>query len=134
MPASSQASSELSTASFTVVSSAFAGLSKPSRWRFFVKNSLTEMSRWRVAIDSAVARRFGGAGSSSTASVLNSGGSGGSGGAPAAWALAFFCFDLAMASREEPLIRRGERVSSDGERNDRREALLVGDRKSTRLN
>ncbi len=59
MPASSQASSELSTASFTVVNSAFAGLSKPRRWRFFVKNSLTEMSRWRVAIDSAVARLLG---------------------------------------------------------------------------
>ena len=44
MPASSQASSELSTASLTVVSSAFRGLSKPSRWRFLVKNSLTEIS------------------------------------------------------------------------------------------
>ncbi len=41
MPASSQASSELSTASFTVVSSALRGLSKPSRWRFLAKNSLT---------------------------------------------------------------------------------------------
>ncbi len=36
-----------------------AGLSKPSRWRFLVKNSLTEMSRCREAIDSAVARRWG---------------------------------------------------------------------------
>src|ERR1019366_617803 len=116
MPASSQASSELSTASFTVVSSAFAGLSKPSRWRFLVKNSLTEISLCLVAIDSAVARRFG-AGGSSTAGVLNDGGSGGSGGAPCALATAFsfFCFDLAMASREEPLIRRGERVSSGAE-------------------
>ena len=59
MPASSQASSELSTASFTVVRSALAGLSKPRRWRFFVKNSLTEISRCRVAIVSAVARRAG---------------------------------------------------------------------------
>ena len=46
MPASSQASSELSTASLTVVSSALRGLSKPSRWRFLAKNSLTEISRW----------------------------------------------------------------------------------------
>ena len=59
MPASSQASSELSTASFTVVSRALAGLSNPSRWRFFVKNSLTEISRCREAIVSAVARRLG---------------------------------------------------------------------------
>jgi len=59
MPASSQASSELSTASFTVVSSALAGLSKPSRCRFLVKNSLTEISRWRDAMVSAVARRLG---------------------------------------------------------------------------
>ncbi len=42
MPASSQASSELSTASLMVVSSAFDGLSKPSRWRFLVKNSEIE--------------------------------------------------------------------------------------------
>ena len=46
MPASSQASSELSTASLTVVSRALRGLSNPSRWRFLAKNSLTEMSRW----------------------------------------------------------------------------------------
>ena len=45
MPASSQASSELSTASLTLVSRAFRGESKPSRWRFLAKNSLTEMSR-----------------------------------------------------------------------------------------
>ena len=45
MPASSHASSALSTASFTVVRRAFAGLSNPRRWRFFVKNSLTEISR-----------------------------------------------------------------------------------------
>ena len=57
IPASSQASSELSTASFTVVSSALRGLSKPSKWRFFAKNSLTEMSRCLVAIASAVVRR-----------------------------------------------------------------------------
>src|SRR5215469_16592250 len=54
MPASSQASSALSTASFTHVSSALRGLSKPSRWRFFVKNSETEMSRWRAPISTAV--------------------------------------------------------------------------------
>ncbi len=45
MPASSQASRALSTASLTVVSRALRGLSKPSRWRFLAKNSLTEMSR-----------------------------------------------------------------------------------------
>lgn len=56
MPASSQASRELSTASFTVVRRAFRGLSNPSRCRFFAKNSLTETSRCLVAIDSAVAR------------------------------------------------------------------------------
>ncbi len=60
MPASSQASSELSTASLTVVSSALRGLSKPSRWRFLAKNSLTEISRCLAAIDWAVAR-FGAA-------------------------------------------------------------------------
>src|SRR6516225_11495503 len=60
IPASSQASSELSTASFTAVRRAFLGLSKPSRCLFFAKNSLTEISRCFAAIDSAVtARRFG---------------------------------------------------------------------------
>src|SRR5690242_990601 len=60
MPASSQASSELSTASLTAVRRAFLGLSKPSRCLFFAKNSLTDMSRCLAAIDSAVtARRFG---------------------------------------------------------------------------
>src|SRR5215469_10144816 len=60
MPASSQASSELSTASLTAVSRAFLGLSKPSRCLFFAKNSLTDMSRCFAAMDSAVtARRFG---------------------------------------------------------------------------
>src|SRR5579871_1304569 len=59
MPASSQASSELSTASLTAVRRAFLGLSKPSRCLFLAKNSLTEMSRCFAAIDSAVtARRF----------------------------------------------------------------------------
>ena len=57
MPASSQASRALSTASLTVVSRALRGLSKPSRCRFLAKNSLTEMSRWLAAIDWAVARR-----------------------------------------------------------------------------
>src|SRR5262249_30426207 len=60
MPASSQASSELSTASFTAVRRAFLGLSKPSRCLFFAKNSLTDMSRCFAAMDSAVAAlRFG---------------------------------------------------------------------------
>ena len=56
IPASSQASRLLSTASFTVVSNAFRGLSNPSRWRFLAKNSETEMSRCFAAIVSAVAR------------------------------------------------------------------------------
>src|SRR5215472_12023244 len=60
MPASSQASRELSTASLTAVRRAFLGLSKPSRCLFFAKNSLTDMSRCFAAMDSAVtARRFG---------------------------------------------------------------------------
>src|SRR6185369_16963197 len=54
MPASSQASSELPTASLTAVRRAFLGLSKPSRCLFLAKNSLTEMSRCFAAIDSAV--------------------------------------------------------------------------------
>src|SRR5213595_3852850 len=55
MPASSAASSALSTASLTQVRSALRGLSKPSRWRFFVKNSETEISRWRAPISTAEA-------------------------------------------------------------------------------
>src|SRR5258708_6966315 len=55
MPASSAASSALSTASLTQVRSALRGLSKPSRWRFFVKNSETEISRWRAPISTAAA-------------------------------------------------------------------------------
>src|SRR5208282_5243799 len=42
--ASSHASSELSTASLTVVSSALRGLSNPNKWRFLAKNSLTAIS------------------------------------------------------------------------------------------
>src|SRR5438874_13451996 len=53
IPASSHASSALSTASFTHVSKALRGLSKPRRWRFLVKNSDTEMSRWRAPISTA---------------------------------------------------------------------------------
>ena len=53
IPASSQASSALSTASLTQVSRAFRGLSKPRRCRFFVKNSETEISRWRDPISAA---------------------------------------------------------------------------------
>src|SRR3989442_12184593 len=52
-PASSAASSALSTASLTQVRSALRGLSNPSRWRFFVKNSETEISRWRAPISTA---------------------------------------------------------------------------------
>ena len=53
MPASSEASRALSTASLTQVSSAFRGLSKPRRCRFLVKNSETEISRWRAPISTA---------------------------------------------------------------------------------
>ncbi len=59
MPPSSQASSELSTASLMVVRRAFEGLSKPSRCRFLTKNSETEISRCLAAIDWAVARGAG---------------------------------------------------------------------------
>src|SRR6266581_2059673 len=61
MLASSDASSALSTASLTQVRSAFLGLSKPSRWRFLVKNSDTEMSRWRAPISAAETAAFGSA-------------------------------------------------------------------------
>src|SRR5262245_29536629 len=61
IPASSQASRELSTASLTAVRSALRGWSKPRRWRFFVKNSATEISRWRSPSSSAVTRVRGGA-------------------------------------------------------------------------
>lgn len=57
IPASSQASSELSTASFTVVNNAFRGLSNPNRCLFFAKNSLTEISFCALAIDAESARR-----------------------------------------------------------------------------
>src|SRR2546422_1758979 len=59
MPASSAASSALSTASLTQVRSAFLGLSKPRRWRFLVKNSETEISRWRAPISAAGTAAFG---------------------------------------------------------------------------
>ena len=61
MPASSAASSALSTASLTQVRSAFRGLSKPRRWRFLVKNSETEISRWRAPISAADTTAFGSA-------------------------------------------------------------------------
>ena len=61
MPASSAASSALSTASFTQVRRAFRGLSKPRRCRFLVKNSETEISRWRAPISTAETPGFGGA-------------------------------------------------------------------------
>src|SRR5215470_1370461 len=53
IPASSQASSALSTASFTQVRRALRGLSKPRRCRFLVKNSETEIARWRAPISTA---------------------------------------------------------------------------------
>ncbi len=55
MDASSQASSALSTASLTVVRSAFRGLSKPRRCLFLAKNSETEISRCFSAMVSAFA-------------------------------------------------------------------------------
>src|SRR6185503_14521725 len=60
IPASSAASSALSTASFTQVRRAFRGLSKPRRCRFLVKNSETEISRWRAPISTAETAGFGG--------------------------------------------------------------------------
>jgi len=54
MPASWQASKELSTISFITISKAFAGLSNPSKCLFFSKNSATEISRCSLAISSAV--------------------------------------------------------------------------------
>src|SRR5215510_1582973 len=62
IPASSEASSALSTASLTQVRSALRGLSKPRRWRFLVKNSETEISRWRAPISTADTAGFGGEG------------------------------------------------------------------------
>ena len=62
MPASSAASSALSTASLTQVRRAFRGLSKPRRCRFFVKNSETEISRWRAPISTAETAALGGGG------------------------------------------------------------------------
>ena len=90
MPASSQASSELSTASLMVVRSAFEGLSKPSRWRFLAKNSETEISRCFEASDSAVTRgAFAdtrGAGGEASSGV----GSTAAGGDSGAWVLVAF--------------------------------------------
>src|SRR5256712_6487568 len=60
IPASSQASSALSTPSLTQVSSAFRGLSNPRRCRFLVKNSETEISRCRAPNSTAVTAGFGG--------------------------------------------------------------------------
>src|SRR5499433_2904644 len=62
IPASSHASSALSTASLTQVNRALRGLSKPRRCRFFVKNSETEISRWRAPISTAETVGFAGAG------------------------------------------------------------------------
>src|SRR6185369_2667990 len=53
IPASSEASRALSTASLTQVSRALRGLSNPSRCRFLVKNSETEISRCRAPISTA---------------------------------------------------------------------------------
>ena len=61
IPASSHASSALSTASFTQVRSALRGLSNPRRCRFLVKNSETEISRWRAPISTADTAGRGGA-------------------------------------------------------------------------
>src|SRR5206468_9096205 len=90
MPASSEASRALSTASFTHVSSAFRGLSNPSRWRFLVKNSETEISRWRAPISTAVIVGLGG-GAGVTA---------GTGGGGLTWRLAAAKGSLAYAPIE----------------------------------
>src|SRR2546428_834224 len=59
IPASSQASRALSTASLTQVRSALRGLSKPRTSRFLVKNSYTEISRCRAPISTADTHGFG---------------------------------------------------------------------------
>jgi hypothetical protein len=59
IPASSEASRALSTASLTQVRRAFRGLSNPRRCRFLVKNSETEISRWRAPISTAETAVFG---------------------------------------------------------------------------
>src|SRR5262245_34182198 len=71
MPASSQASRALSTASLTQVSNAFRGLSKPSKWRFFVKNSETDISRCRAPISAADTATFGSGGCVSVTAALD---------------------------------------------------------------
>src|SRR5262245_17184798 len=73
MPASSEASRALSTASLTQVRSALRGLSKPRRWRFLVKNSETEISRWRAPISTADTAGFGGEGEGLAGAALDSG-------------------------------------------------------------
>src|SRR5689334_19312534 len=97
MPASSAASSALSTASLTQVRSALRGLSNPSRWRFLVKNSETEISRWRAPISTAEVVAAGLAGFAS--GVLASASFGSVAFGPArvlAVAAASFALDLAL--------------------------------------
>ena len=105
MPASSQASSELSTASLMVVRRAFEGLSKPRRWRFLTKNSETEISRCFVARDSAVTRW------AALGSGVAGGGSSAEGSAPASFGFtaaggAFFVAALASAAGGAPSPKR----------------------------
>jgi hypothetical protein len=45
------------------------GLSKPNRWRFLVKNSDTEISRWRAPISAAVTAFLGWAGGAGVVSA-----------------------------------------------------------------
>src|SRR5262245_32806002 len=71
MPASSQASRALSTASLTQVSNAFRGLSKPSKWRFLVKNSETDISRCRAPISAADTATLGSGGCVSATAALD---------------------------------------------------------------
>ena len=105
MPASSQASSELSTASLIVVRRAFEGLSKPRRWRFLTKNSETEISRCFVASDSAVTRW------AALGSGVAGGGSSAESSAPASFGFpaaggAFFAAALASAAGGAPSPKR----------------------------
>src|SRR5262245_16586999 len=71
MPASSQASRALSTASLTQVSNAFRGLSKPSKWRFLVKNSETDIYRCRAPISAADTATLGSGGCVSATAALD---------------------------------------------------------------
>src|SRR6185436_11140400 len=98
-PASSQASSELSTASLMVVRRALEGLSKPSRWRFLTKNSETEISRCPLANVSALTRREGVGTGRGPATGAEAAGGAGAGGGAGEGAGAFFVVSSFVSAR-----------------------------------